>query len=58
MSRDFKAHAPQEAEKQVPVKGGFAADREKVVDPALGQGAEDDPTRFGDWSVGGRCVDF
>ena len=50
-----------------PEKPSVSGDSQVTKTPdAAGQGpgaaepppAEDDPTRFGDWQVRGRCIDF
>lgn len=65
MSERFKRHVPKPA-RPVPRRGSKAGDRAKR--PAataetdkpkeIGGPAGPEPTRYGDWEVNGRCVDF
>ena len=35
-----------------------ATDEKKAPPPEIGGPKEADPTRYGDWTVKGRCIDF
>jgi hypothetical protein len=48
------AREPEQAEKPATRPAGGEAPRPREIGGPKGP----DPTRYGDWEIGGRCIDF
>jgi len=63
MSREFKTHTPASSVRTEADRVALSPESDKKpIKSANGEVGgptiEPDPTKFGDWSVNGRCVDF
>ena len=56
MKQDWPEPAPTEQRANEPMEVRPGRDGKKV--PETGGPAGPEPTRYGDWERGGRCVDF
>lgn len=52
-----KPAAPAENTPSAPLPAPAVSDAQAPV-AAESQPARPDPTRYGDWEIGGRCIDF
>ena len=48
----------QERKTDITVPEDDSAGRPDPRDPGSGHPQRLDPTRYGDWEIGGRCIDF
>lgn len=57
--RHMKEKSPeQERKTDITVPEDDSVGRSDPRDPGSGRPERPDPTRYGDWEIGGRCIDF